>query len=106
MTCFEDNWENIKKFYTSYSHLSDVRTDELSQADISGKIESELDGFITMREKKKQDAANHSRIADILMKQRQENEEEKSLLAKKLADEAAVAEVEKKDLKSPINNFL
>ena len=42
----------------------------------------------------------------MTMKQRQENEEEKSLLAIKLADEAAVAEVEKKDFKSPINNFL
>lgn len=58
---------------------------------LADTIQNELDNFIKLREKKKQDEIEHKRMAEIMLKQKKE-EEEKAKLAKKLAAEQAALE--------------
>lgn len=88
---YEDNWANVKKFYTNYSNVNCLESGDFDQSMLAETIQNELENFVKLREKKKQEEIEHKRMAEIMLKQKKE-EEEKAKIAKKLAAEQAALE--------------
>lgn len=104
ITAFEDEWKRIKQFYDDYSHMVSLSSEQGDKNKMADEIQNQMDYFLKMSEKKKQQEIENKNLLESLIKQKQREEEEKKL-AKKVSQESAfAAEAQRVIDKSFFNN--